>query len=336
MKIANVKSIVWVIILILVLLGISVVSLSVGATKIPFGKILEIIKTQDQMSPYYSILFHIRLPRILLGFAVGSALSVAGVILQGMFRNPLVEPYTLGISGGAVLGVCITVVLRLHKLWGIGALPVAGSLGAILVVLLVYILSARKGMIKMHGLLLSGVMISFICSSLVMLIMAIMRAEDVHGIIFWIMGSLEQSNWVLIKSVIVMSVVGLILAYCFFKDLNAFALGEEGALHLGVDTEMTKKVLFLIASILTGMSVSVAGVIGFVGLVIPHFMRIYVGSDHRILLIASYFAGASFLILCDTLARTLISPLELPVGVITGIVGGIIFIYALLRKSKGN
>ncbi|MFH2137362.1 MAG: iron ABC transporter permease [Candidatus Omnitrophota bacterium] len=330
------KNIIWIIALVLILLGVSIWSLSVGATKIPFSQIVQIMQTPSESSPFYSILFQIRLPRILLGFAVGSALSIAGVILQGMFRNPLVSPYTLGISGGAVLGVCITVVSKLHRVFGIIALPFAGSLGAIAVVLLVYVLSSRKGLLKMHGLLLSGVMISFICSSLVMFIMAIMRAEDVHGIILWIMGSLEQLDWFLIKTVMGVSVFGLIVAYCFFKDLNAFALGEEGALHLGIEIETTKKVLFLLASILIGMSVSVAGMIGFVGLVVPHFMRIYVGSDHRILLVSSYLAGASFLIICDTLSRTIISPQELPVGVITGILGGTVFIFALLRKNRSK
>ncbi|MCP4650512.1 MAG: iron ABC transporter permease [PVC group bacterium] len=327
---------VWIVLLGLILLGISIIALVSGTTDISFSEIIRLFQYKDLSNPHYSIIFQIRLPRILLGFAVGSALSIAGVILQGMFRNPLVEPYTLGISGGAVLGVCLIVVFRLHKLLGVIALPIAGSLGAICVVLLVYFLSMRKGMIKIQGLLLSGVMISFICSSLVMLIMAVMRAEDVHGIIFWIMGSLEQSSWFLINSVTVVSLIGLGVAYCFCRDLNAFSLGEEGAKHLGVNTETTKKILFLLASILTGMSVSVAGVIGFVGLVIPHFMRIYVGSDHRILLVASSLAGAAFLIGCDTLARIIIAPQELPVGVITGIVGGIVFIYALICKKGVN
>jgi iron complex transport system permease protein len=176
-------------------------------------------------------------------------------------------------------------------------------------------------------------MISFICSSLIMLIMAVSRIEDLHGIIFWTMGSLETSQWFLIKIALAISLIGLIISYLFSIDLNAFSLGEEEALHLGVNIERSKRLLFILASLLTGCSVAVAGIIGFVGLVVPHFMRMLVGSDHRILLVASYLSGAAFLILCDTLARTIIAPMELPVGVVTGIIGGILFVYALTRRQ---
>ena len=250
-----------------------------------------------------------------------------------MFRNPLVEPYTLGISGGAALGVCLNIVLRLNRIGGILSIPASGFLGAIVVILAVYSLSARKGILKIQGLLLTGVMISFISSSLIMLIMAVSRAEDLHGIIFWIMGSLEEPNLVLIKVVVLISVLGLFISYLFATELNALALGEEEALHLGINTERTKRLLFILASLLTGCAVSVAGVIGFVGLVVPHFMRMFVGGDHRILLITSALSGGAFLILCDTLARTIIAPLELPVGVITGIIGGAIFVYFLSKKQ---
>ena len=253
--------------------------------------------------------------------------------MQGMFRNPLVEPYTLGISGGAALGVCLNIVFHLHRIFGVLTLPMSGFLGAILVIILVYSLSRRKGILKIQGLLLTGVMISFISSSLIMLIMAVSRTEDLHGIVFWIMGSLEEPNWVLIKLAVGVSVFGLVVSYLFCLDLNALSLGEEEALHLGVNIEKTKRLLFIIASLVTGCSVSIAGIIGFVGLVVPHFVRMFIGSDHRILLISSFLCGAAFLILCDTLARTIISPLELPVGVITGILGGSLFVYALIRKQ---
>ena len=200
-------------------------------------------------------------------------------------------------------------------------------------ILLVYSLSVRKGILRIQGLLLTGVMISFISSSLIMLIMAISRAEDLHGIIFWIMGSLEEPNWLLIKVALWVSISLLVISYLFCFDLNALSLGEEEALHLGINIERTKRLLFIIASLLTGFSVSVAGIIGFVGLVVPHFVRMFVGQDHRILLIGSFLCGASFLIFCDTLARTIITPLELPVGVITGILGGSLFVYALTKKK---
>jgi iron complex transport system permease protein len=302
----------------------------VGSVGISAKNIISIF-FEGKNSTEYNILFNIRLPRILLGFAIGGALSLAGVISQGMFRNPLVEPYTLGISGGAALGVCLNIVLGLGHSAGLISLPLCGFIGAALVIALVYSLSRKRGTVKTQSLLLTGVMISFICSSLVMLIMAVSRAEDIHGIVFWIMGSLEEPSWGLIKLTALISVAGLFVSYIFCSDLNALSLGEEEASHLGVNVERTKLALFLLASLLTGASVAVAGIIGFVGLTIPHLVRMVLGSDHRIVLAASFLTGGIFLILCDTLARTIISPLELPVGVITGILGGSLFVYALTR-----
>lgn len=332
MKQKLIRWLIWISALSVILLGISILSLSIGSSGISLNRIISLI-FEGKGTPEYSIIFDIRLPRIILGFAVGGALSLAGVILQGMFRNPLVEPYTLGISGGAALGVCLNIVLRLNSTLGILSMPLSGFSGAVLVIFLVYSLSLRKGVLKIQGLLLTGVMISFISSSLIMLIMATSRTEDLHGIIFWIMGSLEEPNWLLIKAAVLVSISGLIISYLFSRDLNALSLGEEEARHLGISIEKTKRLLFILASVLTGLSVSVAGVIGFVGLVVPHFVRMFMGADHRVLLIGSFLCGASFLIFCDTIARTIISPLELPVGVITGILGGSLFVYALSKKQ---
>ncbi len=319
-------------ILLALLLAVSLFSFLVGVVDIPLSKIGEII-ANGKSDSRFAILFDIRMPRIMLGFAIGGALSIAGVILQGMFRNSLVEPYTLGISGGAALGVCLNIVLKMQNIFGLFSLPIFGFMGGICVILLVYALSVKQNVLRIQGLLLCGVMISFICSSLIMLIMAVSRSEDLHGIIFWIMGSLEESNWLLIKLMFMMSILGLIAAYIFCFDLNAFSLGEEEALHLGVNVERSKRILFVLTSLLTGFSVSVAGIIGFVGLIIPHFMRLIVGNDHRILIVSSFLSGAIFLIFCDTIARTIIAPIEFPVGVITGILGGTIFIYAFMKKT---
>jgi len=332
MKRKSIYWIYWILALCGLLLATSLFSLCTGSVGIPLKKILEVIFT-GKGTTEYSIIFNVRLPRIILGFAIGGALALSGVILQGMFRNPLVEPYTLGISGGAALGVCLNIIFRLYQTFTVSTLPLFGFLGALLVILLVYFLSIKKGILKITELLLTGVMISFISSSLIMLIMAVSRAEDLHGIIFWIMGSLEEPNLILIKLALLISIIGLIISYLFWKDLNAFLLGEEEALHLGINTERTKRLLFILSSFLTGCSVSVAGIIGFVGLVVPHFIRMFVGTDHRILLISAFLSGASFLIFCDTLARIIISPLELPVGVVTGILGGSIFIYVLSKKQ---
>ena len=310
----------------------AVIALATGSTHIPVADIVRTMLSSEQTG-YRTVVMDIRLPRIVLAFAVGGALSLAGAILQGIFRNPLVEPYTLGISGGASLGVCLTIVLRLYAVIGVIAYPLSGFIGAALTILLVYGISVRRAGFRVQSMLLIGVMISFISSSIVMLIMAVSRSEDLHGIVFWVMGSLEEPNTFLIKLTVAISLVGLAASYLFSMNLNALALGEDEAKHLGVDVDKTKKIFFLISSVLAGVCVSVAGIIGFVGLVVPHFVRMFTGSDHRILFVASFLAGGIFLILSDTIARTIISPLELPVGVITGIVGGSVFMYALSRKK---
>ncbi|MCD6521145.1 iron ABC transporter permease [Candidatus Calescamantes bacterium] len=308
---------------------VMLLSLCVGSVKVP---LTQIFNPSDEITK--EILFKIRLPRIILGFAVGGALAIAGVILQGLFRNPLVEPYTLGISGGAGVFVCLNIVLKVYQKFGVITFPIAGFVGAGLVIILVYILSIKEGKLRIQGLLLTGVMISFISSSLIMLIMAVTKSENLHGIVFWIMGSLEEPNIFLVKMALTVSILGLLISYVFCLDLNAFSCGEEEAHHLGIDVEKTKRLLFILASLLTGVCVSVAGIIGFVGLLVPHLMRMLVGEDHRILLLSSYLCGAGFLIFSDTLARTIISPLELPVGVITGIMGGSLFIYVLSKRGR--
>jgi iron complex transport system permease protein len=314
------------------LLAASLYSLSSGSAGIPLSKIIPII-LKGRGTSEFSIISDIRLPRIILGFAIGGSLSLAGIILQGIFRNPLVEPYTLGISGGAALGAALCIVLGLHRLFPDFAMPLFGFMGALAVVLSVYLANIHKKMLSTDGFLLTGVMISFISSSLVTLILAISRIEELHSIIFWIMGSLEEPGWVFIITVFCISLLCLVVSYFFCLDLNALSLGDEEAIHLGVNVVRTKKILFFIAALLTGVSVSIAGIIGFVGLVVPHFARMFAGYDHRRLLIVSFLTGAGFLIFCDTLARTIVAPVELPAGVITGILGGSLFVYALSKKS---
>lgn len=279
-----------------------------------------------------AILFDIRLPRILLGFAAGGSLSLSGLLLQGIFRNALVEPYTLGISGGAALFVALTIVTRLDEIFGSFFLSISGFVGSLFVLFFILSLSSKR-YLKKEELLLSGVMISFISSSFIMLFFALVRSEDVHRIIFWMMGTLQEEKKGVIFLLSFFSIFFLFVSYLFSFDLNALQLGEEEASHLGVDVFKTKRVILAISSFLTGITVSVTGIIGFVGLLVPHLMRIIFGSDHRFLLFSSFLFGSSFLIVCDTISRTIIKPAELPVGVITGIVGGSLFLYLLLRKK---
>lgn len=318
--------------LLILLLAAGLLALCTGSAGIAVRTIPDIL-INGRDSTEYSILMGIRLPRILLGMAVGGSLSLAGTLLQGMFRNPLVEPYTLGISGGASLGVCINILLKLYTVVGIIAYPLSGFAGASLVIFLVYSLNRRNRSVRSNRMLLTGVMISYVASSLVMLLMALSHSDDLQNIVLWIMGSLDEPNTTLIRTACIGSLIGLVVSYIFCMDLNALLLGDEAAASLGIDTARTKKCLFVTASFLTGLSVAVAGIIMFVGLIVPHFIRMMTGPDHRILLVGSFLAGAAFLTLSDVIARTVIAPLELPVGVITGIIGGVMFIWALSRKK---
>ncbi len=312
--------------------AVGLLALCTGSAGIPIRKIPEIL-LKGTNSAEYSILMGIRLPRILLAMSIGGALSLAGTLLQGMFRNPLVEPYTLGISGGASLGVCVNILFEFYAVIGIIAYPLSGFIGASLVIFLVYNLNRNNQNVRSNRMLLTGVMISYVASSLVMLLMALSKTDDLQSIVLWIMGSLDEPDTTLIKISCAGSIAGLVISYFFCMDLNALLLGDEEAANLGINTSRTKKILFITASFLTGLSVAVAGIIMFVGLIVPHFVRMITGPDHRILLVASFLSGAAFLTLSDVIARMIIAPLELPVGVITGIIGGVMFIWALSRKQ---
>lgn len=309
-------------------------SLITGDVHFPLSDLSGILS--DKSSMEYAILSHIRIPRTLLALAIGGSLSLSGCILQGIYRNPLVEPYTLGISGGASLGVTVAIVTGLYTLSRL-TLPLFGFGGAFATIFLVYILSSGKGIVNTNRMLLIGVMVSFISASLVMFLMSITAVEDIPGIVFWTMGSLNESDPLVVNGILTLSVLMLAVSYCFAIPLNALRTGEEKARHLGINTTVTIRLLFILTSLLTGSCIAVAGIIGFVGLIIPHITRFFVGTDYRMLLVSSFLNGGIFLILCDILSRTVVAPNELPIGVITGILGGFTFIFIISRpkmKSK--
>lgn len=326
-----IKWILFLVALFLLLIISIVISLSSGEVKISLAKLPEIFSNKDGIE--YTVLTKIRIPRLLLAISVGGALSLSGAILQGIYRNPLVEPYTLGISGGAALGVAVAIVFGLQAA-SYAVLPLSGFTGAIITLFLVYFLSVKKGGLSINSMLLIGVMVSFVASSAMMFLMSISTPDNLQSIVFWVMGSLDESNMLLIRIAFYSSIAGLFLSYFFAQTLNALRLGEMKAKHLGINTKVSIKLLFFVASLLTGIAVSVAGVIGFVGLVIPHLVRLIIGNDYRIIIGSSFLGGAIFLILSDTVARTIISPNELPIGVITGFVGGLVFIIVLSRSKS--
>jgi iron complex transport system permease protein len=313
----------------------SALALSAGEFSITVFNIPKILFSQPD-SIEYLVITEIRMPRVLLGLAVGGSLGIAGVILQGVYRNPLVEPYTLGISGGAALGVAVAIVMGISASAGAISIPVFGFLGAVVTVSLVYVFSSWRQKVDTNQMVLVGVMVSFISTSLMLLIMALTTGQNLQGIFFWVMGSLDVANKSMVAVAVAVALFGLVASYFLVHPLNALRLGNDQARHLGINTNLLVRILFLLASLLAGVSVAVAGVIGFVGLVVPHFTRGVVGSDFRILLVCSFLAGGGFLVLCDALAKTIIAPSELPIGVITGIVGGITFIAILVSKSFKN
>ena len=318
--------------MVLLLLVVAILSLHVGAHPISLWQLSEILS--DPTSVEYTILMQLRLPRIINAISIGGGLSLCGAILQGLFRNPLVEPYTLGISGGASLGVTLAIVLGLSTAFL--TLPAFGFIGALVTILLVYANSYQRHGLSVQRMLLVGVMVSFMASSGVMLLLSVARAEQLSRIIFWTMGSLQESIPLIVWGMLLFTLLLLGVSYLFVQSLNALRLGELKAQQLGIDTRRVVLWLFVLSSLLTSACVAVAGVIGFVGLVIPQATRILLGNDYRVLLVGSFINGGIFLILCDMLARTILSPIELPIGVITGLIGGVAFLYLIHRTRRSH
>lgn len=302
------------------------ISIRVGAVRIPFFQMFE----SDNRE-----IINIRFARALLAVIAGGGLSVAGVILQGLLRNPLCEPYVLGISSGASLGAVLAVVSGIgYYFFGFGILPLFAFFGAMAALFVIYRISLVSGRIPIQNLLLTGVIIGAVLSSISIFIVSFSQREEIHNVMWWLLGNLQIFDYKILFSVAVMVAFGVILAFVFSRELNAVSLGEEEALHIGVDIEKVKKALFVIASLITGAIVSVTGMIGFVGLIVPHFMRLIVGPNHKVLIPGSLLAGGIFLVLCDAISRVAVSPSEIPIGVITAIAGGPFFIYLLRKKSK--
>lgn len=277
-----------------------------------------------------TILFAIRLPRIIFAVIVGGALASAGVVFQGLLRNPLADPYILGISSGAAVGALCALLL------GVGfSLGVSGSafVGALFTIILVYGIARTKTELHSTTLLLAGVIVNAFFAAAIMFLISTASDKSLHNAMFWLMGDLSLAQWPEIGLVGFFLCAGFIIIYVYARYLNLIAVSEETALQLGVEVEQTKIILLLAASLVTGVAVSVSGIIGFVGLMVPHMMRMLLGSDHRLLLPASVLFGGAFLTVADTFARTIMAPAELPVGVITALCGAPYFIYLLRRKA---
>ena len=278
------------------------------------------------------IVDQVRLPRVLLAVLVGFALAACGTVMQGLFRNPLADPYLLGIASGATAGAAIVIASRLDSLPFM--LPMGAFLGGLLVIFIVYQLSRTAlGRSDNLILILAGVALAALFSAISSFLLFVANNEETRRIVFWVLGGLGGAQWSQVQPLFWIIVLGMSLLMLFARDLNALVLGEEMATHLGIDSRHLKKILLGVATLMTAAAVAVAGTIGFVGLVVPHALRWLVGPDHRVLLPAAGLSGAILLLACDTAARTVLQPAELPVGIITALLGAPFFLF-LLRKQK--
>lgn len=287
----------------------------------------------DWSSARGSAIFWLRAHRVAAGFVIGAGLSCSGVVLQALLRNPLADPYVLGISSGAGLGAALAIVSGLAATT-VGILPASAFLAAVLTLGIVILVARHGGAPSVYGLLLSGVIVSAMCSSLLMLIISLAPVEGLHSITWWMLGSLQVVSTPLLLISAILIAAGIFGIWWLARDLNALTLGREMAHHLGIRAGAAATIGLALATLTTAAAVGLAGLIGFVGLIVPHLMRSLVGPDHRRLVPAAALAGGWFLVLCDALARTVIAPLEIPVGVITALIGGPFFLILLRQRRK--
>ncbi len=286
------------------------------------------LATFDISVAHQTIVTGVRLPRILLAATVGFALAAAGTVMQGFFRNPLADPSIIGVSSGAAAGAVAAIAFP--ALVPVGSVHLPAFVGALAAAFLVYAIATEGGRTPVATLLLAGVAVQAFLGAVISYLL-IHSGENLREAVVWLMGHLHRSSWSDVSFALPVTIVGVVILAAYTREMNVLLLGEEDAHHLGVDVERTKLLLLALASIVTAAGVAVAGIIGFVGLVVPHMMRLIVGPDHRVLLPTSALAGASFLVAADTVARA--GPAEVPVGIITAAVGAPFFLYLLLTRE---
>ncbi len=324
------------------LIVIIALATSIGSVSVPLGTTFSILTdklpfvdiAQTWSNATATIVLDIRLPRIILAGLVGAALAVAGATYQGLFRNPLADPYLIGVAQGASLGAVIGFLLpTAWNLTGIGVIPIFAFIGAILATVIVYLLARRGKNLPVTTLILAGVALSALLSSIVSYLI-ISSGSKLHSIIFWMMGSFSGSEWSEVLIAFPYIAVGTAVIVIYARLLNVMQLDEEQAQQLGVNVESFKLILLAAATMITAASVSFVGTIGFVGIIIPHIVRLIWGADHRYLLPLAILTGAIFMILADLISRTILAPTEIPIGVITAICGAPFFLYLLRRRKR--
>ncbi len=279
-----------------------------------------------------TIILQVRLPRIILAALTGMALAAVGTTFQGLLKNPMADPYIIGVSSGSALGASLAIVTGVSLTLGYFMVPFAAFLGALVSIFTVYNIARVGNKIPIYNLLLSGVALSAFLSAITSLLM-ILNSNETNQILYWMLGSFSGKNWEHVRVAFPFISFGILALYFFSRELNLLLFGESTAQNLGINVEKTKKILLVLGSFTVASAVSVSGTIGFVGLIVPHSMRLIVGSDHRILIPIASLAGGIFMVFTDTIARTVLSPTEIPVGIITALFGGPFFIYLLKSKK---
>ena len=330
--------------IILLSLLIVLVCLTFGAQPIGMGVVMQtlVAGVRDGQAGIESagvpgvIVWQVRLPRILLAFLVGGSLAGVGVALQALLRNPLAEPFVLGISSGAAFGATLAMLLGVGNTFlGVSTLPLWAFAGGLLAIMVVYRISVAYRMLSVHTLLLAGVILNALFSALIMFAISIADPTQAFKMMLWLMGTLTVPEFWTLLTLLVYLTCGFLILFWLARPLNILTLGDESARSLGVEVDRIKKLVFVTSALVTGAVVSISGLIGFVGMVVPHAVRMIVGADHRLLLPVAALVGGAFLTVADTVARTALAPTELPVGVVTALIGGPIFIYLLVRRRAG-
>ena len=304
---------------------------SVGSVKVPISTLWD--TGVDEIAT--NIVWKIRMPRVVLAGLVGASLAIAGAAFQGLLKNPLADPYTLGVSSGASVGAVATLFFGLSvPFLGIYTLPIFSMIGAMITMLLVISFAKLVDRaMKMETIILTGIIFSSFLGSVISLMIAL-TGEELRQIISWLLGSVSMRGWSYVQMALPFLIIGTLLLWLNRRELNAMLFGEERAKHLGVNVKKRKMMILIGGSMLTGTAVAVSGTIGFVGLVVPHMTRLLFGSDNRHVLPLSFINGASLLIVCDLVSRTIISPTELPIGVITSFIGAPVFAFIFFRQRK--
>jgi len=322
------------------------VDVSYGETNVPLSAVARVVASHlpfaklgaDSASDLnQTIVWQIRVPRAILALFVGALLAMAGVALQGLLMNPLADPYTVGVSSGAALGAGVATMFGLEAVLGGYGVPIVAFIFAIAAMLVVYAMARSSGRVSIHSFLLAGIVVGSFLWALLSFVLALTAGDPAQAqgkIIAWLLGSFNATDpWGYVRIIIPFAILGSMLLYAFARDLNIFSLGEEAAGHLGIATENLKLIIIAIASLITAAAVAVSGIIGFVGLIVPHICRKLFGPDHRVLIPTAALAGATLTVLADLVSRAILPPSGLPVGIVTAMLGAPFFLY-LLKSAK--